>query len=391
MKLTLITTCCVLAAASQALAQAGRNGFPIIRSREAMKSAQEAAKVLSQAKADGMADLQRRAQEQPQAERLETLVNEARQAGATQPSYAEQTQAAESTARMQSAMSRLAPEGQILLAQSNTAPAMRSPDEVPVASPAVKASPLTTTGGGPKPQPLKPTPLEEKVKNPTPETVIQAGSVFFDSREGFGVYVEAVVVNHPQFHLTCDELQVYMNKDEEKGADGKTATSTPPPARQPTAGELAASGAAEKAANAKDNKKEDGGGSLKRAIAKGRKVLINKMSDKGEPQTGIGREADYDGKTGDIILRGWPQIQEGRNLTVATEPSTYFLIKANGQFQTFGGRSQTRLIQEDEKKGAKGAPGSPTGASVGATTPTPVAPGAGPAPVLNTRTQGGQQ
>jgi lipopolysaccharide export system protein LptA len=219
------------------------------------------------------------------------------------------------------------------------------------------------------------------------ETVITAGSVFFDSRQGFGVYVDTVVVNHPQFHLTCDELQVYMDKEAEgeKGADGKpVTTATPPPVKGPTAGELAASGAADKPATAADKEKAAGGGGLKRAIAKGRRVLINKMSDKGEPQTGIGREADYDGKTGDIILRGWPQIQEGRNLTVATEPSTYFLIKANGQFQTFGGRSQTRLLQEDEKKGAKGA---------GLTGPTsvPTAPGAAPAPVLNNRTQGGPQ
>ncbi|RBP44571.1 OstA-like protein [Roseimicrobium gellanilyticum] len=385
MKLTLITTCCVLAAASQAVAQAGRNGFPVIRSREAMKSAQEAARVLTEAKANGIADLQRKAQELPQAQRMETLVSEARQSSPTQPSFSDQAHTAESTARMESAMSRLAPEGQILLAQSNTSPAMRSPDDVPVASPAVKASPLTTAGGGPKPQPLKPTPLEEKPKTPPQETVINSQSSFFDSREGFGVFVENVVVNHPQFHLTCDELQVYMNKEEEKGADGKSAATTPPPPKAPTASELAASGAANKPASASDAK-PDGNSSLKRAIAKGRKVLINKMSDKGELQTGIGREADYDGKTGDIILRGWPQIQEGRNLTVAKSPSTYFLIKANGQFQSFG-PNETRLIQEDDKKGLKGAP---NGASVGVAVP-PTAPGAGPAPVLNNRTQGGQQ
>jgi hypothetical protein len=385
MKLTLITTCCVLAAASQALGQAGRNGFPIIRSREAMKTAQEASRVLTEAKANGIADLQRRAQELPQAQRLETMVAEARQNGATEPSYAERAQTAESSARMQSAMKGLAPEGKTLLAQSNAAPTMRSPDEVPVASPAVKASPLTTGGSGPKPQPLKATPLEEKPKTPPQETVITAGSVFFDSREGFGVYVDSVVVNDPRFHMTCDELQVYMNKDEEKkGPDGKpTAAPTPPPAKQPTASELLANGAADKPASASD-KKDDGNSSLKRAIAKGRKVVINKMSDKGELQTGIGREADYDGKTGDMILRGWPQIQEGRNLTVAKEPSTYFLIKANGQFQAFGGRSETRLVNEDDKKGPKGA-------SVGVATPVPVAPGSGPAPVLNNRTQGGQQ
>ena len=386
MKLTLITTCCLLAAASQAVAQTGRNNFPAPRSKEAVKTAQEAAKVLEQAKASGLADLQRKVQEQPQAQRMEALVEKARQSGATEPTYADQARAAESSAQLDAAMDRLSPEGKALLAQSNTSPAMRAPEDAPVARSAVKASPLSSNTGGPKPLPLKPTPVAETPKVPAAETVITAGSVFFDSRQGFGVYVDTVVVNHPQFHLTCDELQVYMNKEEEgeKGADGKTAAAPPPPKALPTAGELAASGAAEKSADAADKDKEAGNSSLKRAIAKGRKVLINKMSDKGEPQTGIGREADYDGKTGDIILRGWPQIQEGRNLTVATEPSTYFLIKANGQFQTFGGRSQTRLIQEDDKKGAKGA---------GLTGPTtvPTAPGAAPAPVLNNRTQGGPQ
>jgi lipopolysaccharide export system protein LptA len=391
MKLTLITTCCVLAAASQALGQAGRNGFPTARPREAVKTVQEAAKVLEQAKAGGVADLQRRAQEIPKAERVESLLTQAQANGATQPSYAEKTQAAENGARLDSAMNRLSPEGKVLLAQSNASPTMRAPDEAPVARTAVKASPLTTPGGGPKPQPLKATPLVEKPKAPPQETVINAESSFFDSREGFGVFVENVVVNHPQFHLTCDELQVFMNKEEqEKGPDGKPIAkeATPPPAKQPTASELLASGAADKPASASDKKEAGGNSSLNRAIAKGRRVVINKMSDKGEPQTGIGREADYDGKTGDIILRGWPQIQEGRNLTVAKSPSTYFLIKSNGQFKSFG-PAETRLINEDDKKGPKGAPASPNGASIGVA--TPVAPGGGPAPVMNNRTQGGQQ
>ncbi|QIF02055.1 LptA/OstA family protein [Roseimicrobium sp. ORNL1] len=386
MKLTLITTCCVLAAASQALGQAGRNGFPTARPRDGVKASQEAARVLEQAKAGNMAELQRRAQELPQAERAESLLAQAQANGATKPSYAEKTQAAENSARLDSAMNRVSPEGKALLAQSNASPAMRAPDEAPVARTAVKASPLTTAGGGPKPQPLKPTPLAEKPKTPPQETVINSESSFFDSRQGFGVFVENVVVKDPRFHLTCDELQVFMKKEpQEKGPDGKPIAkeATPPPAKQPTAGELLASGAADKPASASDKKDAEGAGnsSLDRAIAKGRRVVINKMSDKGELQTGVGREADYDGKTGDMILRGWPQIQEGRNLTVATSPSTYFLIKANGQFKSFG-PNEVRLINEDEKKGPKGA-------SVGAA--TPVAPGGGPAPTLNNRTQGGQQ
>jgi hypothetical protein len=50
-----------------------------------------------------------------------------------------------------------------------------------------------------------------------------------------------------------------------------------------------------------------------------------------------------------MILRGWPQIQKGNNITVAAEPGTYFVIKANGNFQAFGGRAQTRIVQEPAK------------------------------------------
>ena len=78
---------------------------------------------------------------------------------------------------------------------------------------------MASDGPGPKPQPLKATPLTTTEKTPA-RTVIDAGSSFFDSRAGFGVFVDDVVLNHPEFHLTADELEIYMNKEEKPAEDG---------------------------------------------------------------------------------------------------------------------------------------------------------------------------
>jgi hypothetical protein len=76
-----------------------------------------------------------------------------------------------------------------------------------------------------------------------------------------------------------------------------------------------------------------------------------------------------------MTLRGWPQIQEGTQVQVATEPSTYFVIKANGQFQALGGRSRTDIVRDGPKKASL------------APTANPASP---PAPAGN-KAQGGQQ
>jgi lipopolysaccharide export system protein LptA len=131
------------------------------------------------------------------------------------------------------------------------------------------------------------------------------------------VFVDDVVLDHPDFHLTADELEVFMLPED----PAKSALPV----------------------------KNGVGGNLKRAIAKGRKVIITRQAANGEVQTGWGREAVYDGATGDILLRGWPQIQKRNNLTVATEPTTYFIIKANGNFHALGGHAQTRIVQESDK------------------------------------------
>jgi hypothetical protein len=353
---------------------------------DAITSAAEAKRVLEQARANRETEATRSADAAATSKRMDAVAQRVKDSGATQPSFAEQQKDAESRKRLSDAMSRVGPEGKAILAQSGAAPSLRAPDDsnAPTKPAGTKASPLTSSGPGPKPQPLKATPLAPTEKQPS-RTVIDAGSSFFDSKAGFGVFVDDVVLNHPEFHLTADELEIYMNKDEsdkdaDKDGDGKAAPGASSAPKGPTAGELAQDGAATstpgKGEPAPSERKV--GGNIKTAIAKGRKVLITKMSLEGIMQTGLGREAVYDGATGDMTLRGWPQIQKGPNLTVATEPSTYFIIKANGNFQALGGRAQTRIVQEDEKKAPPPPPANPA------------PPTSGPA-VAPSKTQGGQQ
>lgn len=371
--------CLALACAPLVQGQGTKNLPASVKPGDASKVAAETARVLEMAKENSKAESARSASTDASVKKMEAVAQKALQSGATKPSFAEQNRQAESQERLKAAMSRVTPEGKAILAQNAAAPEPRSTTDTPAAA---KSSPLSTDGPGPKPQPLKATPLTVAEK-PQARTVIDAGSSFFDSKAGFGVFVDDVVLDHPEFHLTSDELEVYMNKEESAPADAPKTTATPgkPPVilKGPTAGELFADGAADEKSSGPAPSERKSGGNIKTAIAKGRKVLINKMSAKGEPQIGMGREAVYDGATGDMILRGWPQIQEGKNLTVATEPSTYFVIKANGNFQALGGRAQTRIIQQEEKK----APAASGTAS--ATNPVP------PAPTLSTKPQGGQQ
>lgn len=368
--------CLALISAPLVHGQGSKNLPSSVKPADAAKVAAETARVLEMAKENSAKEASRSAVAETSVKKMEALAEKALESGSAKPSFAEKNRQAESQQRLKAAMSRVSPEGKTLLAQSGTAPSLRAPSEGPSAA---KASPLSTDSPGPKPQPLKATPLVAAEK-PLARTVIDAGSSFFDSKAGFGVFVDDVVLDHPEFHLTSDELEVYMNKEEPADAPKAAAPGKSPVVlKGPTAGELFADGAADAKSTGPAPSERKTGGNIKTAIAKGRKVLINKMSAKGEPQTGIGREAVYDGATGDMILRGWPQIQEGKNLTVATEPSTYFVIKANGNFQALGGRAQTRIIQQEEKK----AP--PPPASTSAASPVP------PAPAPGNQPQGGQQ
>lgn len=192
-----------------------------------------------------------------------------------------------------------------------------------------------------KPQPLSDkgdeAPKEKKTKAGDEAVITSKGSAFFDTKQSVGVFTDDVVVVHPQFHLTCEELQVFMLKDSEKPVKGDANNSadgaimrrkTPLPGEEP---------------------EPEPDSSIREAIAKGPKVVIQKLTETGDVQVGICRHATYVGATGDIIMRDYPQLQRGNNLMIATDPSTYFVIKQNGKV-TSEGPSTSKIVQGDDSK-----------------------------------------
>ncbi|MDB6117875.1 MAG: hypothetical protein JWO08_1656, partial [Verrucomicrobiaceae bacterium] len=148
-----------------------------------------------------------------------TLVKTAAQARSelAQPVNAEQAaREGAGQKRMAEALQGMSPEGKALLAQ-NQAPALKIPTGSERGEKPADAAPE----GTPKPKPLKPEPLTEPNGPETKQTIITGDVTFFDSTNNIAVFVGNVVVDSPQFHITCDEFEVHMRKQAKDDADGK--------------------------------------------------------------------------------------------------------------------------------------------------------------------------
>jgi hypothetical protein len=228
-------------------------------------------------------------------------------------------------------------------------------ETVAVATPAAPAPPV-----GPVPQRLQPLLLDD----PQSARQTQAGrteitatkSAYFDANTGIGIYRGNVRARHPNAYIECEELEIHMEKDK-TGADGKKKAS------KSGDGDILASRTEKKAADTPALGGEDSG--IEIAYARGTMVTIEKFDENGELQIGNCNEvAIYDGKTGNITLRGWPSVQRGSKLLEATDPRCVIVIDQAGRLKADGGVFRTTLI--DEKAAA--APGSQPPA------PTPAAP-----------------
>lgn len=231
--------------------------------------------------------------------------------------------------KLKQVMSTASPEAKILIAQSNNAAASTAP---PASRVVPKEEVSITDVANAKPKPLRPTSLEPEDKKAAKNvTVITAsGAAFFDSKESIGVFTEDVVVKDPRFNITCDVLEVFMKKQKPEGA-------------------AAPANAAADAGTMQD-------ADIDRAIAKGRKVVIQKLNEEGKLQIGICRHATYEASTGDIILRDFPQVQSESRSATATDRSTVITLKNNGQFEVKGPHTTVLGKSQDNKSTAPGAP-----------------------------------
>ena len=184
----------------------------------------------------------------------------------------------------------------------------------------------------------QPAPVAEK----KPTEINCSKETTFDGKTRIVVFVGDVKVEDPQFNLTCDKLTAHLKKGPEAAApggakpDAKSAPSATPEPSPAAKGEGKKNAAAEASG-------------LDRAVAEGSVVIIQ---DKVDPNTGEvthyvgkGAKADYDSNTGDMILSGWPQIQQGLNNQVATEESTIMIMNREGRLRTQG-KSKTVLQSE---------------------------------------------
>ena len=305
----------------------------------ARKVAEETSKVLGDVKSNATSEAQRIIREQAGTiPRAEKVAGEIKQNGAP-PSEKPSLEAVER--KLAPAMGNVAPEGRKLIAQSGAAPATRSPVAA-TAPEGSKAQGASAKGKGDAKDPK----AAGGDKSGRIDITSQ-GALYWDAAQSLGVFTDDVVVNHPQFHMTCDELQVYMLKDsDKKKAEPAKADPAKPDAVKPEAGDAEA----------------DQEAKIKEAIARGRKVVIEKLDENGEIQVGVCRHATYIGESGDIILRENPQVQRGQNVIIAADPATYMVLKQNGELKVHG-PARTQIIQKQEKGAKAQAPGlAPAGA-----------------------------
>ncbi len=130
----------------------------------------------------------------------------------------------------------------------------------------------------------------------------------FDNAASVAEFIGRVVVRDPQFTLTCDRLKVILSKDR-KGLESAEAIGN---------------------------------------------VVIVQENTTGSTTKAIGRaeKATYTPATGEVILRGWPSVQQGINNQVATEEGTVMVLNRSGKSTTKGG-SKTVISDTSESGGAR--------------------------------------
>lgn len=127
----------------------------------------------------------------------------------------------------------------------------------------------------------------------------------FNSKDSRAIFIGNVQVKDARFNLRCDKLTVYL------GAEGS---------------------------------------GLERATAEGNVLIVQDKLEEGAKKatrsTGKAMKADYNPKTGDIVLTGWPEIRQGINIHRATAFSTKMILNRDGRMKTEG--PSITLIQEQE-------------------------------------------
>ena len=246
----------------------------------------------------------------------------------------------------------------LLAAAPPRAAAQQSGRVIPVVNPVVPGAaetPAAATAAASNVE--NPPPAEKPDPNaPTETEVLATNGADFASKERIAVFNGDVRVNDPRFQLACDKLTVFLTKTATTDSGGKGAA--PPPADTPPP-----------ANGAKDQ--NDQGGGIDHAKAEGHVIIIQKraaVKPGEEPKISIGRaaEADFDNKTGDMVLHGWPSVEQNGNTHVALAQSTVMTLHKDNSMNTVGpSRTVIKQQHKDEPGGSPAAGQTPQGSAGG--------------------------
>jgi lipopolysaccharide export system protein LptA len=195
-----------------------------------------------------------------------------------------------------------------------------------------------------------PTPAPGAPETTETEILATLGATF-NSKDRIAVFTGDVRVNDPRFQLSCDKLTVYLNKSASSGGplggDATPAPATPPPL-------ASAPGAA-------PSPTPQSGGGIDHAIAEGHVIIVQQRAATagGEAKRSVGRGdwGMFDNKSGDMVLKGTPSVEQNENTHVATSPDTVMTMRKDNSLTTVG-PSRTVIVQRksDEVTGPGGAP-----------------------------------
>lgn len=126
----------------------------------------------------------------------------------------------------------------------------------------------------------------------------------YDSENRTAVFTGDVRVEDPRFTLTSRKLTVHMSDSEEGG--------------------------------------------MERAVAEGDVVIVQKKEGSSrDVSRGFAERAIYHAATGEVELVGWPRVQQGFNVHIATEAATRMRLTEDGRLIT-DGQSRTEIQDRND-------------------------------------------
>lgn len=176
---------------------------------------------------------------------------------------------------------------------------------------------------------------DKKTPNGKGPTEITAQEASFDQKTHQAVFAGQVVVKNPEFTITCDKLTAFLRNENNKAA-------TPAPAKEAVPANGSAKSATTVAAApvpAKPATKGPDSGGLEKAIAEGSVIITQDRTDAdGNVSHNVGRSrrAVYESATGDVILTGRPEVQQGINTCIALDDSTVITLNREGRMKVNG-------------------------------------------------------